>query len=145
MVQKAKSAEVSANSLADDSSESDEGSDPAPSSSSSTRALKEQGQTPVSGTAGGKLGIRGGVGRDPVTVTNKDSIGSENDSRRDIDARKENYRQDDPKEQRANRRLKENRERRFENRDSRDNGRRGDRREAPPMKDREPQKTAVAK
>ncbi|XP_052814965.1 uncharacterized protein LOC128241884 isoform X1 [Mya arenaria] len=136
MVQKAKAAEVSANSLADDDSEAE---DTVESSSlpASSRALKEQGQTPVQANTLVKNSQSSGK-----EFARKDSNGCDPDSRRDHDLKKENYHQDDPKEQRANRRLKENRERRYENRDS---GRRFDRRDAPPPRERDGLKTAIAK
>lgn len=132
MVQKA--VEVSANSLADhsDESENEDAADKSPATTSS-RALKEQGQHPTN--SGSKQSARG-TGKD---FTRKDSSNVDSESRRDNDYRKENdYRREEPREQRVNRKLKENRER---------VGRRGDRREREgvPVREREGPRAAVAK
>lgn len=135
MVQKAKVAEVSANSLADRSDESDsEEAVDTSSASTTSRALKEQGQQTTQSNSGSKQPARGS-GKD---FARKDSS-CDNDSRRDNEFRKENdYRREEPRDQRANRKLKENRER---------IGRRGDRRERDnaPVREREGPRAAVAK
>ncbi|XP_053385755.1 uncharacterized protein LOC123538119 [Mercenaria mercenaria] len=138
MVQKTKVAEVSANSLADQSDESE--SEDADSTQAPNRALKEQGQHPAQSSS--KPSARGS-GKD---FSRKDSRENESDSRRDDrDFRKENdYRRDEPREQRINsRRLKENRERRYGDRDfSHRNDRRG--RDGPPVRERDGPKPAAA-
>lgn len=140
MVQKPKVAEVSANSLADPSDESDsEGND---TSQAPNRALKEKGQHPAQSSS--KPSARGSV----KDFSRKDSRENDGDSRRDErEFRKENnYRRDEPREQRMNtRRLKENRERRYADRD-RDFGHRNDHRvrDGPPMRERENARPAAA-
>lgn len=138
MVQKTKVAEVSANSLADLSDESE--TDEAEMSQPPNRALKEQGQHPT------QSGSRPGARASGKDFSRKDSRENDSESRRDDrDFRKDNdFRRDEPREQRMNRRAKENRERRFNDRDS---GRRGDRRERdgpPPHRERDGPRTAPA-
>ena len=138
MVQKTKVAEVSANSLADQSDES-ESEDPE-STQAPNRALKEQGQHPAQSSS--KPSTRGS-GKD---FSRKDSRENESDSRRDDkDMRKENdYRREEPREQR-NRRLKENRgDRRYggDREFSHRNDRRG--RDGPQVRERDAPKPAAA-
>lgn len=134
MVQKAKAAEVSANSLNDRSDESEtEECNEKPSASTSNRALKEQGQHPANSSSkqSSRGPARGDLGR-------KDSANCDSESRRDNDYRKENdYRREDPREQR-NRKLKENRERINRRGNPRD-------RDSVPVKEREGPRAAVAK